>query len=71
MAAVVGEEDTAARRRRIMARPTVHRADEMLGSVAGQASGGPPRLRSGEEEHSCGALPEDDFKQQLMDPFKE
>jgi len=60
----------------VMAMPTMHSIDDMLGSMAAQASGEPPLERSAEEaatlaQDLCGALPEDDFKQQLMDPFKE
>ena len=56
--------------------PTMHSIDDMLGSMAAQASGEPPLQTSAEEEailaqDLCGALPEDDFKQQLMDPFKD
>ena len=54
--------------------PTMHSINHMLGSMAEKAAR--PLEESAEGEATlaqglCGALPEDDFKQQLMDPFKE
>ncbi len=77
VAMAVGADDEApeAKRRRspigLMAMPTMHSINDMLGSMAAQACGEPPLQESAETEDLCGALPEDDFKQQLMDPFKE
>ena len=77
VAMAVGADDEApeAKRRRspigLMAMPTMHSTNDMLGSMAAQACGEPPLQESAETEDLCGALPEDDFKQQLMDPFKE
>ena len=72
--AEIGDGGPEAKRRStraMMAMPTMHSSDDMLGNMCGQASGGPPLQLSAEEENLCGALPEDDFEQQLIDPFRE
>ncbi len=39
----------------------------MLGTMAGQACGGPPLPEDSDEEYLCSALPEENFEARLMD----